>query len=582
MSAECLISSPAPFKIRAASEPCRIPSFSITKPPGYPAQSPGLPIARGVVTPALASRKISGGTRSVAGLQPQLTLPTIPSEDERDTAAIYPASVQKQDSTHQKKDNSHHLPTSQTESTSTPTHYVRRQRPDLSPVSVPLRVHEWGSSRDTTPFPHSSGSESGAATPISTATQTAEFSLAESDAESDLLTPNPFNSTDVTHDWKSVPNGQSLWRSPSRLGVRSSDRLRNTSLPKHQEGRRWEQKTNDSGALPWWLLLAVMPLLLIWQGRITDLLPASSLTLQAHCLLSPLCPAWSESRTQTTYELLTRTTQQVAATHMFKNSTLDRLAKLQTSVQILRFSLQAEAKVQTSLARTLAESTSADTLGSVSRDLIALYRDLVSTQAMIHGQIMAATKLLRRIGGFLLQQSGRREIIRPHGWDRQVPTIQSFALETTLRKNYAGFLTGMREICRNVDYELFEAQRKVRAVLKHLHEVVEDGNLGDLHSGVIVQLKLLLKELNGLREGEVMIWAERLVDPPETSAEAEGSRDLVKAFVIFYVELDDLEDGAIMGLRKEAGAAETRALGAPMKGLDIDQMRPLRTAVELL
>jgi hypothetical protein len=424
----------------------------------------------------------------------------------------------------------------------------------------------------------------GSSEPVTPLTPATATEASDSDSEY-LLTPDPRNSDDFTNDWNLIPTRQRLWRPPSRAGVRRSERLRRRSrLPGIQEEleRLQEQQIKPLyywGPSMWWLLLlAFLPLLLVnWYDPPTESLSIPVVAPQLHCFLSPLCPAWAQSREKTTRTLITRTTQHVASTNEFMHVALNRVAKLQANVQSLSSSLRAEATLQTSLARSFSEHTSADTSESLSHALQVLSKDLASTQASINTQIIAATKLLRRFGGFLLQQSGRRDIPWPNGWDRNVPTIQSFALESTLKSNYAGFLTRMRMLCRNVASELLHTREKVIAVLQHVEEVVEDGNLGDVHSSLVGQMKLLLRALKDLRERQLRVWAEGLVNVPWGGEDEEESASLAETFAQFYIQLADLE-GGVMGLRRGMDGAETNELPTTMLGTD--QMTRVRTAAE--
>ncbi|KAI5852130.1 hypothetical protein BZA05DRAFT_444684 [Tricharina praecox] len=360
----------------------------------------------------------------------------------------------------------------------------------------------------------------------------ANESTSEGDDSYYLQTPDPHSPIDFTNDWDQVPKcSKLLWRPPSRDGVRRSERLRQMYYPIHQERRVLRAVY---GLLTSTVVLFASILLAIYFGWRAGVLggvpaPISSLELplpEVHlptplaCLLDPTCPAWSDSRHHTIHTLLTRTHSHLVSTATFQNSSNTLLPPL----LLLAGSSQ---------------------------------HDLCATITEVNFHLAACTRLLRRFGGYLLQQSGRTSS-PPQG----VPAISSAAWESTLRRNYAGLVSALRWRARAVDRALLDAQGGVRRVLGRVLDLEADE--ADVESSVR-QMRALAGGVKRLREGPVSAWANGLA-----GGATEGAGDLGKAFGRFYGALGGLEGGAT-AVEAVGGGREPEVLQEPVA---LEELKP--------
>lgn len=317
-----------------------------------------------------------------------------------------------------------------------------------------------------------------------------------------LQTPDPHDLRDFTNDWDQVPQpSKLLWRPPSRDGVRRSERLRRTYYPLHQERRALRAVYRLLTSTVVLLASVLLALCFGWRAGVVGgvlpapmplPLPAARLPTPLACLLDPTCAAWSHSRTRTVHTLLARTHSHVLATAAFRNSTNTLLPALAAS-----------------------------------------HQDLAPTMADVHVHVAACTRLLKRFGGYLLQQSGRAVV---------PPPPPPPAWEATLRRNYAGLVSALRWHAGVVDGVLLDAQGAVRHAVGSVLDLDEDD--AEVRK-VVGRARALAVGVKRFRDGAVRAWVAALVGG---GSEEGAAGSLAAAFERFHAALDALEGG---------GAADT-------------------------
>lgn len=369
-----------------------------------------------------------------------------------------------------------------------------------------------------------------------------------------------------------------LWRPPSRDGVRRSERLKRRYWPLFREQHPLHALFSFLRAPTPHKLLLTLPLALLLALYLLTLLitshaPAphtspstlSILLSPLWCPLYPLCHAWLPSRINTSQTLLQYTTHHASSLASFKSSIDTSLHDIPKTLYALAADIHTEGKFQQDLARTLSEVSAAETLLSLARSAHDAHRELIHAQETVEEKVAVITKLIRRFGGYIVQQLGPAEFLRPpRGWSIDVVLLggwREVGTEAALRRSYRGLVASVRKHIREADQGLLGAQKRVQKAAKRLQEVGGEGKpFGSKYQELEGQLRGLVRLVRMFREKELWVFGANV-------AEMEGGEDggvradlddLRAAVQKFYVVLDDLEEGGLMGLMRESKRDEVR------------------------